>query len=254
MLVSAGLLALSGMATAFPQGGFSNSTAGAVGAGNSTSAAPVPGSTGTSGAGSNPVTESLFCPSLSGSVLESRTGASQYILGCSTSAFGLIIDVEFNSTIFAKRQAAVAPANIQDCLAACETVTSCVGTAFDTAARTCALYARVDSTFAANGVDFATRVAPGTPAVIPAGGQATSTIYSTNVVTIASCAPTVTNCPLANAAGGAAVVTQVVAVASTDYICPTATTIPVAPIACSCAYSASTATVYAVSLISLSIS
>jgi len=140
MIVAAGLMALSGMATAFPQGGFSNTTAGAVGGNNNaTTAAPI-----------NPVTESLFCPKLSGSVIRSRTGTSEFILECSTNHFGVIIDVTFNSTIFAKRQAAVAPANIQDCIAACDTVTACVGTAFDTVARTCTLYSEVGAAFAAD--------------------------------------------------------------------------------------------------------
>lgn len=236
MIVAAGLMALSGMATAFPQGGFSNTTAGAVGNNNGTSPAPA-----------NPVTESLFCPRLSGSVIRSRTGTSEFILECSTNHFGVIIDVTFNSTIFNKRQAAVAPANIQDCLAACDTVTACVGTAFDATARTCTLYSEVGAAYAADNTDFAVRIAAAAPTTVPAGATATSTLYSTNVQTIRSCAPTVTNCPLAGAVGGAAVVTQIVAVSSTEYICPTATVLPLAPVACACAYSASTATVYSVS-------
>ncbi|KAG9763420.1 hypothetical protein KCU73_g1436, partial [Aureobasidium melanogenum] len=109
-----------------------------------------------------------------------------------------------------------------------------------TAARTCTLYSEVGQAVAADNTDFAVLTNPnGTP--VPAGGSATSTIYSTNVVTISSCAPTVTNCPLKN---GQSVITQIVPVSSTEYICPTATTLPAAPIACSCGAIPSTVTQY----------
>jgi hypothetical protein len=55
---------------------------------------------------------------------------------------------------------------------------------------------------------------------IQAGGSlSTATLYSTTVVTISSCAPTVTNCPLRNGQNSA-VMTTVVPVALTTYICP----------------------------------
>ena len=114
MIVAAGLMALSGMATAFPQGGFSNGTiaGNSTSAANSTTSAGLPGTTGTTS--SDPVTESLFCPKLSGSVIESKSGSAEYLLQCATNYFGIIIDVSFNSTAYVnKRQAAVAPANIQ---------------------------------------------------------------------------------------------------------------------------------------------
>ncbi|KAG9545892.1 hypothetical protein KCU79_g16245, partial [Aureobasidium melanogenum] len=149
----------------------------------------------------------------------------------------------------------------------CDATTSCVGTAFDTNARSCTLFSDVQAAYTQQGTQFAQRVASGSgngagngaagngaagngEVTISAGGVATSTIYSTNVVTIHSCAPTVTNCPLKN--GAAATITQIIAVSSTEYICPTATVIPAAPIACTdCPYSASTATVFSASAGSL---
>ncbi|KAG9600805.1 hypothetical protein KCU97_g2820, partial [Aureobasidium melanogenum] len=52
--------------------------------------------------------------------------------------------------------------------------------------------------------------------------QSTAVVYSTTVVTISSCAPTVTDCPL-RAGQQQAVVTTVVPVTSTVYQCPVAT-------------------------------
>ncbi|KAG9641354.1 hypothetical protein KCU64_g12572, partial [Aureobasidium melanogenum] len=119
----------------------------------------------------------------------------------------------------------------------------------------CTLFSDVQAAYTQQGTQFAQRVASGNgngagngaagngEVTVSAGGVATSTIYSTNVVTIHSCAPTVTNCPLRNGEG--AVVTQVIPVSETTYICPTATVIPAAPVACTdCPYSASTATVF----------
>ena len=164
----------------------------------------------------------------------------------STNHFGVQIEITGNFTL--SRRAV--PSSLDDCLNLCDATNTCVGTAFDTVARTCTLYSDVQAAYSEQGIQFAQRVASGNGAgngngatTISAGGLATSTIYSTNVVTIASCAPTVTNCPLKN--NGGAVVTQVVPVSETVYVCPTATVIPAAPIACnSCPYTASTATVY----------
>lgn len=65
--------------------------------------------------------------------------------------------------------------------------------------------------------------------------------------TISSCAPAVTNCPANVVALGPVVVTQVVPVSSTTYICPALTTLVATPVACNCAYASSTATVYTMS-------
>ncbi|KAL1311292.1 hypothetical protein AAFC00_001476 [Neodothiora populina] len=245
---AAGLMAFSGLATAIPQGVSYNGT---MPAGNGTSGAgsarPSGMPSGGSMSNSTALPESLFCPKLSGSVLTSPSGV-EFLLECSTNHFGVIIDVQYNSTAFAKRQATVAPANIQDCLAACDAVPDCTATAFDTAARTCALYSSVGAAYAADGIDFALQISEDEPTTIAPGGTMTSTLYSTAVQTISSCAPTVTDCPLRGAVG-AAVVTEVIPVTSTDYICPTSTVIPAGPAACSCAWGASTATVYATSVV-----
>jgi len=130
--------------------------------------------------------------------------------------------------------------SLGDCINLCEATTSCVGTAFDTALRTCTLYSEVGQAVAANGIDFAVLTNPnGSP--VPSGGVATSTVFSTQVVTISSCAPTVTNCPLKN---GQSVITQIVPVSSTEYICPSATTLPASAVACGCAAVPVTVTQY----------
>ncbi|CAD0095063.1 unnamed protein product [Aureobasidium vineae] len=157
--------------------------------------------------------ESAYCPGLNGALV------GDYLIECSTTHFGTILQVGNGTVAVAKRAVYT---SLGDCINLCSTTSTCVGTAFDTAARTCTLYSEVGQAVAANGVDFAVLTNP-TGNSVGAGDVATSTIFSTQLVTISSCAPTVTNCPLKN---GASVVTQVVAVSSTEYICPTATTLP----------------------------
>lgn len=240
---AAAVLALSGMATAIPQ--YKNATSPAH---NTTTSAGGMGtnlggnkgnSTSSVGSGVNstrPALDGKFCPGLDLSVYIDRSGAS-FLIECDQSHFGTIIDIEVNIT---KR---AVPSSLDDCLNLCDATSTCVGTAFDTNARTCTLYSDVQGAYTATGVQFAQRVADAAATTVSAGQQATSTIYSTNVVTISSCAPTVTNCPLRN--GQAAVVTQIIPVSETVYVCPAASTFPAAPVACtSCPYTASTATVY----------
>ncbi|KAH0343192.1 hypothetical protein KCU81_g5312, partial [Aureobasidium melanogenum] len=241
---AAAILAFSGMASAIPQYNFANGTAsaGPTGSGRPSSSSMRPMSTGT-GSSIAPI-DGKFCPGLDLDLYIDNSGFT-FQIQCDTNHFGVIIDIQANLT----RRAV--PSSLDDCMNLCDATSTCVGTAFDTNARTCTLFSDVQAAYTQQGTQFAQRVASGNgdgsagngEVTISAGGVATSTIYSTNVVTIQSCAPTVTNCPLRNGEG--AVVTQVVAVSSTEYICPTATVIPAAPVACTdCPYAASTATVF----------
>ncbi|KAG9561743.1 hypothetical protein KCU79_g6815, partial [Aureobasidium melanogenum] len=252
---AAAILAFSGMASAIPQYNFANGThsAGPTGSGRPTSSSMRPMGTAGAGAasGSNstvPAIDGKFCPGLDLDLYIDNSGFT-FQIQCDTNHFGTIIDIQVNLT----RRAV--PSSLDDCMNLCDATTSCVGTAFDTNARSCTLFSDVQAAYTQQGTQFAQRVASGNgngagngaagngEVTVSAGGVATSTIYSTNVVTIHSCAPTVTNCPLRNGEG--AVVTQVIPVSETTYICPTATVIPAAPVACTdCPYSASTATVF----------
>ncbi|KAK6002197.1 hypothetical protein QM012_001835 [Aureobasidium pullulans] len=241
---AAAILAFSGMASAIPQYNFANGTSAAApaGSGRPTSSSVRPSASAGAGSNSTAPIDGKFCPGLDLDLYIDNSGFT-FQIQCDTNHFGVIIDIQANIT----RRAV--PSSLDDCMNLCDATATCVGTAFDTNARTCTLYSDVQAAYTQQGTQFAQRVANGNgngagngETTVPAGGVATSTIYSTNVVTIQSCAPTVTNCPLRN---GGAVVTQVVAVSETTYICPTATVIPAAPIACnSCPYTASTATVF----------
>ncbi|CAD0110503.1 unnamed protein product [Aureobasidium uvarum] len=266
---AAAILAFSGMASAIPQYNFANgTTASPAASGRPVTSMPAGGAAGAGRPGSNstssavagrpssnstvPTLDGKFCPGLDLSLYIDRSGAT-FQIECDTNHFGVIIDIQVNLT----RRAV--PSSLDDCMNLCDATATCVGTAFDTNARSCTLYSDVQAAYAQQGIQFAQRVANGNGAgngagagngqgatTIPAGGLATSTIYSTNVVTIQSCAPTVTNCPLKNGQGVA--VTQVVPVSETVYVCPTQTVIPAAPIACNnCPYTASTATVFSAS-------
>ena len=262
-IAAAGLI---GMATAFPQGGFLNTTASGIYSNGTTNGTTTTGATSgntttpvtsgsTNGTVANPAANStntadnsFFCPRLDFQLFITPTSVS-FLIECDTNHAGTIIDIEIS---LAKRQA-LRPENLGDCLDLCAETANCVGTGFNVNTQVCTLFSEVGAAYAQTGSSFGIRVADGSntdgatvggagnaATTIPAGGVATSTIYSTNVVTIESCAPTVTNCPL----NAGAVVTQVVAVASTTYICPSATVIPATPIACGCAYSVSTAAAY----------
>ncbi|KAG9823849.1 hypothetical protein KCU63_g16740, partial [Aureobasidium melanogenum] len=224
-----------GMASAIPQyQNVSMSAPVASASKNASSSASASKTSSASGMATLPaLAESAFCPKLNGALV------GDFLIECGTTHFGTILSIgngTANGTI-AKRAVYT---SLGDCINLCEETTSCVGTAFNTAARTCTLYSEVGQAVAADNTDFAVLTNPAGVAV-PAGGSATSTIYSTNVVTISSCAPTVTNCPLKN--GG--VVTQIIPVSSTEYICPTATTIPASAVACGCAAVPVTVTQYA---------
>ncbi|THY61900.1 hypothetical protein D6C99_01081 [Aureobasidium pullulans] len=178
--------------------------------------------------------ESAYCPGLNGALV------GDYLIQCGVTHFGTILQVGNGTVAVAKRAVYT---SLGDCINVCEATTSCVGTAFDTAARTCTLYSEVGAEVAAAGIDFAVLTNP-TGSVVPSGGVATSTIFSTQVVTISSCAPTVTNCPL-KSGQASAVITQVVPVSTTVYVCPSAVTIPASAVACGCAATPITVTQYA---------
>jgi hypothetical protein len=182
--------------------------------------------------------ESAFCPKLNGALV------GNYLIECSTSHFGTILSIGNGTVAVAKRAVYT---SLGDCITLCSSTTSCVGTAFDTTARTCTLYSEVGQAVAANGIDFAVLTNPNGQSV-SSGAVATSTQFSTTVVTISSCAPTVTNCPLKN---GNSVITMTVPVSSTEYICPAATTLPASAVACGCAAVPVTVTQYAPSAGSL---
>lgn len=175
----------------------------------------------------------IFCPTLDGSIYVDGFGI-QFLIQCGINHFGIIIDV-----IIAKRQAG-AVTSLGDCLDQCAATTGCVGTAFNFAQGTCTLFSEIGAAYEDADVDFAVVIAPAATAT--PGQTLTSTLYSTTVQTISSCAPTVTDCPLA---GGEVVVTEVIPVSSTEYICPTITSFPASPVACTaCPYGPSTVKVY----------
>lgn len=272
--IAASAVALAGMATAIPQVGFNGtsaagailatgtgaSAAGALATGvssNSTSSTAAPyalanstsSATGALSTATKPkADDSFFCPTLDGQVFVDGLDIS-YLIECSTNHFGTIIDIAVNIT---KR---AVPTSLADCLTLCDATAGCVGTAFDSNAETCTLFSDVGAAFTDDGVDFAVVVATGAAGAATtasAGATLTATQYSTNVVTIHSCAPTVTDCPLD--AANAVVITQVIPVTSTDYICPSATVIPASPVACGCHGEAATVNAYSASVISTGVS
>ncbi|KAI5257172.1 hypothetical protein E4T42_01282 [Aureobasidium subglaciale] len=229
-------MAFAGTALAIPQYQNVSSSAAPVVSSSSSANSTSAGSSRTSSAAGGMATlpalaESAYCPGLNGALV------GDYLIQCSTTHFGTILQVGNGTVAVAKRAVYT---SLGDCINLCEATTSCVGTAFDTAARTCALYSEVGQAVAAPGTDFAVLTNPnGTP--ISSGALTTSTIFSTQVVTISSCAPTVTNCPLKN---GASVITQVIPVSTTVYACPSAVVVPAPAVACGCAASATVVTQY----------
>ncbi|KAI4753304.1 hypothetical protein E4T52_02354 [Aureobasidium sp. EXF-3400] len=224
-----------GIAQAIPQYQNVSSSAAPI-ASASKNASSSAGSSKTSSAAGGMATlpalaEAAFCPKLNGGLV------GNYLIECGTTHFGTILSVGNGTVAVAKRAVYT---SLGDCINLCSSTTTCVGTAFDTTARTCTLYSEVGQAVAADGIDFAVLTNPN-GASVSSGAVATSTIFSTNVITISSCAPTVTNCPLKN---GNSVITQIVPVSSTEYICPTASVIPASAVACGCAAVPVTVTQY----------
>lgn len=206
---------LVGMAAAFPQAStYGNTTVGT----NGTTTA-----------------ESFFCPSLDEKVYGTSAGAT-YLIQCGTNHYGTVIDIVTNTTGILKRQT-TAPTSLGYCLTLCDAVDSCVGAAYNNDIFDCTLFSEISATYTDTPIDFAILVA-GAATTATAGQTLPQPVTSTAVSTVYSCAPTVTNCPLSGS-----VVTEVI-VTSTDYICPTATVIPAAPVACSCSYSSSNVIIY----------
>lgn len=240
---SASSTASAGFPTATPTGGmygngtFNNGTMGSGPMGNGSMNNGTTPNNGTRGS-----IESLLCPALDAQVYSDSNGV-EYIIECGRNHVGVI----FGTQRIAKRQVAATEPSLLECMELCDAQASCVGTAFDVSANSCTFFSSVGAAYNDENVDFAIRVAPATTAT--AGQLLTSTVYSTNVRTISSCAPTVTNCPL-NAGG---VVTQVIPVSETVYVCPTATVIPGAVVACSsCPYAAVSASVYSTTVMTIS--
>lgn len=211
-----------------------SATVGPFATSNATSSGLATGTSSSSSASAT-ATLDLFCPNLNAQIFVDPSGI-QFLIECGLNHVGVIIDV---TATLRKRQAA-APTSLADCLSLCAATTSCVGTGFNTAQGTCTLFSSIGAAYSDLDVEFGVVVAPAT--TITPGQEVTSTIFATSVQTISSCAPTVTDCPLA---GGVSVITQVIPVSSTVYICPTFSTIPASPVACtSCPYAAVTATAY----------
>lgn len=248
-IIASSVLALAGFAAAIPAFGngttFGNGTAAgaAAASGVAMSSGSRMNATATSSSASSKATgDALFCPTLNGQIYLDNKKIS-YLIECNTNRYGTTFEIDVSITNAKVRRQAAGPTSLADCLAVCDDTTTCVGTAFNTAADTCTYYSDIEGSYAEDGVDFAMKVDTGaTTTTVAAGDLTTSTVFSTSLSTILSCAPTVTNCPLRGS-----VVTDVVV----DYttVCPATAgavnTIAAKPVACTdCPYSATTATVY----------
>lgn len=169
--------------------------------------------------------ESLICPKLDGAVITNDFKVS-FTIDCSHGLIGATFTIDALS----KRQNTGLPSSLSNCVDICSTNDACVATTFDTSSSTCTYYSSVTGSYIASGMDSALRIASGSStqssitsapagAVQTGGVQSTATVYSATVVTISSCAPTITDCPLRNGQNSA-VVTEIVPVSETVYVCP----------------------------------
>ncbi|KAG9516159.1 hypothetical protein KCV07_g7015, partial [Aureobasidium melanogenum] len=203
-----------------------NSTTTGTAASNSTAS-----STSSSASATATSLEDLICPKLNGNVITTPLDVD-FVVECGQGVAGDVLIIEAPR----KRQATTLPTSLSNCVDICATETACVATTFDKNTMACTYFSTFDLIVAEtfdtalrlenNGAPAPVTVTePSTGAVttMPAGGNggamSTATIYSPTVVTIYSCAPTVTDCPL-RAGQNAAVVTTVIPVAETVYQCP----------------------------------
>ncbi|KAK6003659.1 hypothetical protein QM012_009430 [Aureobasidium pullulans] len=175
--------------------------------------------------------EDLICPKLNGDVITTPLDVD-FVIECGQGVAGDVLTIEASR----KRQATTLPTSLSNCVDICATEAACVATTFDRNTNTCTYFSTFDLIVAEtfdtalrlenNGAAVTTVTQGGSAATItnmPTGGNggamSTATIYSPTVVTIYSCAPTVTDCPL-RAGQNAATVTTVIPVAETVYQCP----------------------------------
>ncbi|KAG9644900.1 hypothetical protein KCU64_g11139, partial [Aureobasidium melanogenum] len=207
-----------------------NSTATGTAGSNSTAS-----STSSSASATATSLEDGICPKLNGDVVKSALDVD-FVVECGQGVVGDVLTIEAPR----KRQATTLPTSLSNCIDICATETACVATTFDRNTMSCTYFSTFDlivaETFDAalrlenNGAAAPVTVTePSTGAVItmPAGGNGganggaltTATVYQVSTVTIHSCAPTVTDCPL-RAGRNAATVTTIIPVAETVYQCP----------------------------------
>ncbi|KAG9988183.1 hypothetical protein KCU78_g20238, partial [Aureobasidium melanogenum] len=211
-----------------------NSTTTGTAASNSTAS-----STSSSASATATSLEDGICPKYNGDVIQAVLDVD-FVVECGQGIVGDVLTIEAPR----KRQATTLPTSLSNCIDICATETACVATTFDRNTNACTYFSTFDlivaETFDAalrlenNGAAAPVTVTePSTGAVVtmPAGGNGaangganggaltTATVYQVSTVTIHSCAPTVTDCPL-RAGQNAAVVTTVIPVAETVYQCP----------------------------------
>ncbi|KAH0369202.1 hypothetical protein KCU65_g3362, partial [Aureobasidium melanogenum] len=231
-IVSNSRTAAPGITFATVESRIGNSTATGTAGSNSTAS-----STSSSASATATSLEDLFCPKYNGQILEATVGID-FVVECSQGVVGDVLIIEAPR----KRQATTIPTSLSNCIDICATETACVATTFDKSTSVCTFFSTanpiVAETFDAafrlenNGAPAPVTVTePATGAVVTsmpagAGGNGavltTATVFSPSVVTIYSCAPTVTDCPL-RAGQNAATVTTIIPVAETVYQCPYST-------------------------------
>ncbi|KAG9699420.1 hypothetical protein KCU95_g1744, partial [Aureobasidium melanogenum] len=225
-IVSNSRTAAPGITFATVESRIGNTTATGTAGSNSTAS-----STSSSASATATSLEDLFCPKYNGQVLEAAVGVD-FVVECGQGVAGDVLIIEAPR----KRQATTLPTSLSNCIDICATETACVATTFDKNSAACTFFSNFDL-IVAETFDTALRLenngapapvtvtepATGAVTTIPAGGNggamSTATVYSPTVVTIYSCAPTVTDCPL-RAGQNAATVTTIIPVAETVYQCP----------------------------------
>lgn len=159
---AAAVLALSGVASAFPQAGsnFNATTSGVVaGAAAASGVAMSTGALASATSASNTTSSSTssssaaatsgaikYCPNLDGEIVVGPLDI-KYEISCNTNHLGVIIDISL--------QKRATPTSLTDCLQECSALDQCVAAAFDTEDPTCYLFSTVGAAITANGFQFA---------------------------------------------------------------------------------------------------
>ncbi|CAD0048907.1 unnamed protein product, partial [Aureobasidium pullulans] len=115
-----------------------------------------------------------------------------------------------------KRQTTTQQAAFQSCQLQCDDLSYCRAIAYDLNTNNCQMFAQVSGTGYSPGVLYAQRA----PARDVVSGPVTSTIYSTDITTVTSCAPGVQSCPASSTVVSTSLVPVSVTVSSAA---PTAT-------------------------------
>jgi hypothetical protein len=157
---------------------------------NGTSVTASPNNPGNNGTSPFPNAETLICPEYNDQVLQNADG-TQYLIECGQNIEGTVLFTRKARMI--RRQATFGNDWIVDCIETCGATATCVGTSYNSALGSCTFYSTIDALILDANTDSAILV---NEAPIPSAGTSLVPVVSTQTVTDGDVTRTITTTPL----------------------------------------------------------